>query len=174
MTCTTASCGFEYPFSLAGRVIGGRSTPAFDKRIKSQPIYYREEQMSMDHTMAPPSVVSDYYGYPLTPTEQRLKHYGAFGYGDLPIKESPNYYGRPLSEEQRLQRHYAIYGTTDLPPRGTGRGVGLGMGIQKLVVDWGSVLGGAILGLVLGYFVFTASGRRVGYQMGRRAARKLR
>ena len=44
----------EYPYSLEGRNILGRNTPGYDKRIRSQPIYDRESQVPMDHTMAPP------------------------------------------------------------------------------------------------------------------------
>ena len=130
----------EIPYSLAGRVITHRSTPWYDKRIRSQPVYEREEQIPMDHTMVPPG------------------------------------YGQPLTEEQRHLRHYARFGNEDLPPRGTGlgRGIQYGAGVQQLGFDWGSFVAGGILALILGYFIFTSSGRRVGYAASRRMERYVR
>lgn len=129
----------EIPYSLAGRVIKHRSTPWYDKRIRSQPVYEREEQIPMDHTMVPPG------------------------------------YGQPLTDAEREQRHFARFGTTDLPPRGTGRGVQYGAGVQRLQgFDWGSFFVGGVLAFILGYFVFTASGRRIGYAAGQRIERRVR
>lgn len=39
---------------------------------------------------------------------------------------------------------------------------------------WTPLVAGGILGLIFGYFVFTESGRRIGYEAGRRAARKVK
>jgi len=168
MACET--CG-EFPYSLAGRVIKGRSTPQYDKRIRSQPVYHRSLQTPFDHTMGPPALADAYYGGQLPQVVQRMKHYGTYS-SDVPMKPSPHY-GEPFTDAERMERHQSIYGNTTLPPRGTGRGVNLGRGVQRLAVDWGTLLGGVIIGLIFGYFVFTSSGRRIGYSAGKRAARRI-
>lgn len=137
----------DIPYSLAGRNIIGRSTAGYDVRIKDQPIWHREQQLPMNHIMAPPETVVDYYGRPLTEAEQKQKHYGTFG-------------------------------TTDLPPIGTGLagnpGVSYGAGVQRLQgFDWGVFVAGGLLGLIFGYFIFTASGRKIGYRAGERVARRI-
>lgn len=77
--------------------------------------------------------------------------------------------GVPLTDEERMQRHYQQFGTTDLPTRGTG----LAAGSQQLSPDMGTLVAGGILGLIFGYFIFTASGREIGYRAGKRVARRM-
>jgi len=78
--------------------------------------------------------------------------------------------GVPLTEEERMQRHYEIYGTTDLPPRGTGALQNAG----KLEgIDWGLFFWGGVAGVVVGYFLFAATGRKIAYKAGERVARRV-
>jgi hypothetical protein len=79
MVCNTE----EVPYSLMGRVITGRSTPAYDLRQRGQP-YVRPEQMAMNHEMAPPSTTIRRYGQPLTEEERRQRHYATFGDTNVP------------------------------------------------------------------------------------------
>ena len=73
----------EVPYSLMGRVITGRSTPAYDFRQRGQP-YVRYEQREMNHEMASPAAEIRRYGRPLTEAERKQKHYATFGNTNLP------------------------------------------------------------------------------------------
>lgn len=128
----------EVPYSLMGRNIIGRSTPAYDLRQRGQP-YVRYEQREMNHEMAPPATVT-------------------------------RRYGQPLTEEERTQRHYATFGTTNLPPRGTGLG---NPGVERrLTTD--DFLTGLFVGLLLGAFILTGTGRGILRAGGERTARYVR
>jgi len=85
---------------------------------------------------------------------------------------SPRRMGMPLTEEERARRHYQLYGTTTLPPRGTG--LGYNTAPKKLVTwDLGTFVIGGIAGLIFGYFIFTSTGRKMGYRTGERIAGRI-
>lgn len=135
----------EFPYSLKGRVIHGRSQPGYDVRIKDEP-WQRQQAVYYNHVTGPPGCT---------------------------------HCGQALTEEERRVKHYGTYGTTQLPPRGTGlqRGMvavgGRQVGIPSLTWDWNSFIIGGVLTLIFGYFVFTSSGRKIGYAAGRRIAKKI-
>lgn len=89
---------------------------------------------------------------------------GPYERGDI-IYNGSRPYGVPKSDAQRLATHTAVFGEGALPPRGTG---------MNGEFPWGTLVVGGILGLVFGYFIFASSGRQIGYEAGRRTARKIR
>lgn len=74
----------------------------------------------------------------------------------------------PFTEEEQRRRHYQIYGTQQLVS-----GPDLTVGPQELVIDWGTVFAGFIGGVVFSFFVFTATGRKIGYRAGERVAKRV-
>jgi len=149
MTCE--SCNPEYnvqfPHSLAGREIKGRSTAGYDVRIRSEPVYERMEQVPLNHEMAPPGVELSRYGRPLTEAERRQKHYAQFANSNLPPRGTG------------LQTWKA----------GQGQVVR-----KKLETPWlAPLVVGGILGLIAGALLFTSVGREIGYKAGKRIARKI-
>jgi len=88
----------------------------------------------------------------------------------MPVNQFSPRMGMPLTDEERARRHYQLYGTTELPPRGTGRG----LATPKLISwDLGTFVVGGIVGVIGAYFIFTSTGRKIGYRVGERVARRI-
>lgn len=146
-------------YSLTGKVITGRSVPGYD-------VIQNPSVIGSDPARSNLAIMNG---------ATNVKMAGSDVGGNRP-------YGVPKTEAQRQATHSAKYGSTQLPPRGTGLarnnfispGRGLPVQPQKMEISWGQVLGGALLGLIFGYFVFAQSGRDIGYAAGQRAARKIR
>ena len=150
MVCETCNPEYnvEFPYSLAGRNIWGRSTAGYDVRIRSEPVYERMEQVPMNHEMAPPDVELMRYGRPLTVAERQQKHYAQFANSNLPPRGTG------------LQTWNAGQSATVVQ--------------KKLEVGWLTPLVvGGILGLIFGAFIFTGVGREIGYKAGKRVARRI-
>jgi len=80
-------------------------------------------------------------------------------------------YGTPKTDAERLRTHTAVYGAgSSLPSRGTGRARAMTNGEE---LPWGSFIFGGVLGIVFGYFIFSQSGRRIGYEAGMKTARRF-
>lgn len=147
----------QYPYSLLGKTIKGRSQAGRDFRERPTS-YQREAGQPQNH-------IVDYYpgSVGLTPEQQRFQHQATVGCNSC----NPGRAGVPLTDEERARRHYQIYGTQQLPPRGTG----LARAQTHLNFDWGTFVAGGVLGLIFGFFIFTATGRKIGYRVGERITR---
>lgn len=126
----------EFPYSLKGRVIHGRSQAGYDVRIKDEP-WRRQQATYYDHETGPPG-----YGRPLTDEERRVKHYATYGTTQLPPRGTG------------LQRPMVAVG---------GRPVGRQQFI--IDPFWGGVILGAVITLLLvtatGKAILSSAGYRV-------------
>lgn len=105
-------------------------------------------------------------------TGRSIPGYDVYGVGPasrVARAEAPRRLGKPLTTAERQQQHLARYGTNTLPKRGTG----LRLQQQQLGPDLGSFVAGMALGFIIGGLLLTATGRKIGYRVGERVARRI-